>query len=87
MSELSDYPSSDGTSGSQSRPPRHTRKMIKFGTNVDLSDKAKWKVQLQELSKLPKFLRVSVRAGSTCPQDRVCSMYLMELGLLFLRSS
>lgn len=36
------------------------RKMIKFGTNVDLSDKKKWKVQLQELDKLPRFARVSI---------------------------
>lgn len=38
-------------------------KMIKFGTNVDLSDERKWKSQLQELSKLPAFARV-VSAGN-----------------------
>ena len=32
--------------------------MIKFGTNVDLSDEKKWKPQLQELGKLPAFTRV-----------------------------
>jgi histone demethylase len=32
-------------------------KMIKFCTNVDLSDEKKWKIQLQELSKLPPFMR------------------------------
>lgn len=32
--------------------------MIKFGTNVDLSDEKKWKPQLQELTKLPAFTRV-----------------------------
>lgn len=33
--------------------------MIKFGTNVDLSDEKKWKLQLQELAKLPVFARVN----------------------------
>ena len=37
-------------------------KMIKFGTNVDLSDERKWKAQLQELTKLPAFTRVSLCA-------------------------
>ena len=32
--------------------------MIKFGTNVDLSDAKKWHNQLQELNKLPSFVRV-----------------------------
>ena len=32
-------------------------KMIKFGTNVDLSDEKKWKPQLKELQKLPPFFR------------------------------
>uniref|UniRef100_A0A8C5HQ22 [histone H3]-trimethyl-L-lysine(27) demethylase n=1 Tax=Gouania willdenowi TaxID=441366 RepID=A0A8C5HQ22_GOUWI len=38
-------------------------KHIKFGTNIDLSDEKKWKLQLQELSKLPAFSRV-VSAGN-----------------------
>ncbi|XP_033207500.1 histone demethylase UTY isoform X3 [Belonocnema kinseyi] len=38
-------------------------KMLKFGTNVDLSDERKWKTQLQELMKLPAFARV-VSAGN-----------------------
>jgi len=33
-------------------------KMLRFGTNVDLSDERKWKTQLQELQKLPAFARV-----------------------------
>nr|CAD7428039.1 unnamed protein product [Timema monikensis] len=33
-------------------------KMLKFGTNVDLSDERKWRPQLQELMKLPAFARV-----------------------------
>ena len=32
--------------------------MIKFGTNVDLSDHKKWEVQLKELAKLPAFCRL-----------------------------
>ncbi|XP_063100570.1 lysine-specific demethylase 6A-like isoform X11 [Cavia porcellus] len=38
-------------------------KTIKFGTNIDLSDKKKWKLQLHELTKLPAFVRV-VSAGN-----------------------
>ncbi|KAF7661366.1 hypothetical protein LDENG_00263480 [Lucifuga dentata] len=33
-------------------------KIIKFGTNIDLSDAKRWKPQLQELLKLPAFMRV-----------------------------
>uniref|UniRef100_A0A8C6UL02 Lysine-specific demethylase 6B n=1 Tax=Neogobius melanostomus TaxID=47308 RepID=A0A8C6UL02_9GOBI len=33
-------------------------KVIKFGTNIDLSDPKRWKPQLQELLKLPAFMRV-----------------------------
>jgi len=33
--------------------------MIKFGTNVDLSDEKKWKTQMQELAKIPAFTRVN----------------------------
>ncbi|KAK6761529.1 hypothetical protein RB195_022556 [Necator americanus] len=33
-------------------------KMLKFGTNVDLSDDVKWKAQIQELSKMPPFCRI-----------------------------
>ncbi|XP_072542329.1 lysine-specific demethylase 6A isoform X3 [Salminus brasiliensis] len=38
-------------------------KHIKFGTNIDLSDEGKWKLQMTELSKLPAFARV-VSAGN-----------------------
>ncbi|XP_039698370.1 histone demethylase UTY-like isoform X4 [Pteropus medius] len=38
-------------------------KIIKFGTNIDLSDDKKWKSQLHELTKLPAFVRV-VSAGN-----------------------
>ncbi|EJD75340.1 JmjC domain-containing protein [Loa loa] len=33
-------------------------KLIKFGTNVDLSDEVKFKVQLSELNKMPSFARL-----------------------------
>lgn len=42
---------------------KKTYKMIKFGTNVDLSDEKKWRPQLTELTKLPAFARV-VSAGN-----------------------
>lgn len=42
---------------------KKAQKMIKFGTNVDLSDEKKWRAQLQELMKLPAFARV-VSAGN-----------------------
>ncbi|KAL1272188.1 hypothetical protein QQF64_028050 [Cirrhinus molitorella] len=38
-------------------------KQVKYGTNIDVSDEKKWKLQLQELSKLPAFARV-VSAGN-----------------------
>ena len=38
--------------------PKNLRKTLEFGTNVDLSDSRKWSVQLEEINKLPKFLRV-----------------------------
>jgi len=39
------------------------RRTIKFGTNCDLSDERKWKPQIQEMMKLPSWLRV-VSAGN-----------------------
>jgi len=40
-----------------------SRRTIKFGTNCDLSDERKWRLQIQELMKLPSWLRV-VSAGN-----------------------
>ena len=34
------------------------REFLGFGTNVDISDENIWLRQLQELNKLPKYLRV-----------------------------
>ena len=40
--------------------------MVVFGTNVDLSDEEIWCKQLQELNKLPPFLRVSLISTAVC---------------------
>ncbi|CAB0012703.1 unnamed protein product [Nesidiocoris tenuis] len=69
---LSDSDSKDSTGGAARKkkgtgvpglkaPPGS--KMLRFGTNVDLSDERKWRNQLQELMKLPAFARV-VSAGN-----------------------
>ncbi|XP_038172878.1 lysine-specific demethylase 6A isoform X17 [Arvicola amphibius] len=51
---------SSDNSGKRRKGPFKT---IKFGTNIDLSDDKKWKLQLHELTKLPAFVRV-VSAGN-----------------------
>ncbi|KAG7258720.1 hypothetical protein CRUP_030913 [Coryphaenoides rupestris] len=48
-------PKDAGASGEQ----KPVGKIIKFGTNIDLSDPKRWKSQLQELQKLPAFMRVA----------------------------
>lgn len=69
-SNLSDSDSKDSTGQTVRRkknafglPGRPGAKMLRFGTNVDLSDDRKWKTQLQELMKLPAFARV-ISAGN-----------------------
>uniref|UniRef100_A0A3Q3K9T6 [histone H3]-trimethyl-L-lysine(27) demethylase n=1 Tax=Monopterus albus TaxID=43700 RepID=A0A3Q3K9T6_MONAL len=52
-----------GSSDSAMRRRKGPFKHIKFGTNIELSDEKKWKLQLQELAKLPAFARV-VSAGN-----------------------
>ncbi|XP_050968836.1 lysine (K)-specific demethylase 6A, like isoform X2 [Labeo rohita] len=59
--ELSD--SEMTSSETVSRRRKGPFKQVKFGTNIDVSDEKKWKLQLQELSKLPAFARV-VSAGN-----------------------
>uniref|UniRef100_A0A5S6JYP7 Lysine-specific demethylase 6B n=1 Tax=Xenopus tropicalis TaxID=8364 RepID=A0A5S6JYP7_XENTR len=44
-------------------PEHKTPQIIKFGTNIDLSDPKRWKPQLQELQKLPSFMRVTSNAN------------------------
>ena len=52
------------------QPPKPKKKkkmkMIKFGTNVDLSDTKKWKPQLAELTKLPLFLKFVCGSNMLC---------------------
>ncbi|XP_032663360.1 histone demethylase UTY isoform X1 [Odontomachus brunneus] len=69
-SNLSDSDSKDSTGQVTKRKKntvglagRQGSKMLRFGTNVDLSDDRKWKPQLQELMKLPAFARV-ISAGN-----------------------
>lgn len=50
------HPAHANTSPSSEHKP--VGKIIKFGTNIDLSDPKRWKPQLQELLKLPAFMRV-----------------------------
>ncbi|CAF4475898.1 unnamed protein product, partial [Rotaria sp. Silwood2] len=46
------------TNGTSKKNSTSCVRTIKFGTNVDLSDEKKWSIQLNELTKLPLFLRV-----------------------------
>uniref|UniRef100_A0A8C5M8T0 Lysine-specific demethylase 6B n=1 Tax=Leptobrachium leishanense TaxID=445787 RepID=A0A8C5M8T0_9ANUR len=60
----SDDESNEAESTAPSAPPstnqeHKTPQIIKFGTNIDLSDPKRWKPQLQELLKLPSFMRVT----------------------------
>ena len=58
QSDHSDYLSDGGGGSGEGRGGRKGREILNFGTNVDLSDEEKWTDQLQELNKLPRFLRV-----------------------------
>ncbi|XP_061558734.1 lysine-specific demethylase 6B-like isoform X5 [Phycodurus eques] len=48
----------NATANTPSSELKSVGKIIKFGTNIDLSDPKRWKPQLQELLKLPAFMRV-----------------------------
>ena len=50
------------------------RKSLEFGTNVDLSDSKIWSVQLQEINKLPKFLRVSCNCSANSSVHHILSI-------------
>ena len=51
------------TSGGTSLQQKESKfKTTKFGTNIDLSSKKKWRPQLNELNKLPWLFRVSSRS-------------------------
>ncbi|XP_041841041.1 lysine-specific demethylase 6B [Melanotaenia boesemani] len=49
----------DSSKESSNGEQKAVGKIIKFGTNIDLSDPKRWKAQLQELQKLPAFMRVA----------------------------
>ncbi|XP_038135047.1 lysine-specific demethylase 6B [Cyprinodon tularosa] len=51
--------SKDGSKENNNGEQKAVGKIIKFGTNIDLSDPKRWKAQLQELQKLPAFMRVA----------------------------
>ncbi|KAL1765273.1 male-specific histocompatibility antigen H-YDb [Sigmodon hispidus] len=62
--QVKDHSDSESTSSDNSgRRQKGPFKTIKCGTNIDLSDNKKWKLQLHELTKLPAFVRV-VSAGN-----------------------
>ncbi|XP_069492596.1 lysine-specific demethylase 6A isoform X2 [Ambystoma mexicanum] len=59
-----DHSDSESTSSDNSgRRKKGPFKPIKHGTNINLSDEKRWKLQLHELTKLPAFARV-VSAGN-----------------------
>ncbi|XP_037903545.1 histone demethylase UTY isoform X2 [Hermetia illucens] len=59
---MSDSDSKDSLSNTapngKKKKLKNGNKMLRFGTNVDLSDERKWRPQLAELQKLPAFARV-----------------------------
>ncbi|XP_058479717.1 lysine-specific demethylase 6B isoform X1 [Solea solea] len=55
----SETPIKENSKESSSGEQKPVGKIIKFGTNIDLSDPKRWKSQLQELQKLPAFMRVA----------------------------
>ncbi|XP_059991682.1 lysine-specific demethylase 6B isoform X3 [Lagenorhynchus albirostris] len=57
--EESEEPDSTTGTPPSSAPDPKNHHIIKFGTNIDLSDAKRWKPQLQELLKLPAFMRVT----------------------------
>ncbi|KAG7465294.1 hypothetical protein MATL_G00174840 [Megalops atlanticus] len=57
--KASEAPANTALATNSSGEQKPVGKIIKFGTNIDLSDSKRWKPQLQELLKLPAFMRVS----------------------------
>ncbi|XP_073182555.1 LOW QUALITY PROTEIN: lysine-specific demethylase 6B [Lepidochelys kempii] len=57
--EDADEPDSTTETPPSSNTDQKSHQIIKFGTNIDLSDAKRWKPQLQELLKLPAFMRVT----------------------------
>ncbi|XP_058984217.1 lysine-specific demethylase 6A isoform X1 [Musca domestica] len=71
-SDSKDSLSSASISGKKKKN-KSGNKMLRFGTNVDLSDERKWRPQLAELQKLPAFGR-----GYIC-----CKYALLMLAMLY----
>uniref|UniRef100_UPI003DA05328 lysine (K)-specific demethylase 6A, like isoform 2 n=1 Tax=Danio rerio TaxID=7955 RepID=UPI003DA05328 len=71
---------SDSEIVSSERRRKGPFKQVKFGMNIDVSDEKKWKLQLQELSKLPAFARV-VSAGNLLSHvgHRILGMNTVQL--------
>lgn len=61
--ETTEPDSTTETPPPSTNPEHKTPHIIKFGTNIDLSDPKRWKPQLQELLKLPSFMRVTSNAN------------------------
>ncbi|XP_015277888.1 PREDICTED: lysine-specific demethylase 6B [Gekko japonicus] len=57
--EEAEEPDSTTETPPSTNPDQKPHQIIKFGTNIDLSDAKRWKPQLQELLKLPAFMRVT----------------------------
>ena len=74
-----DKGSDSDSNSSQPGKGKKKYKILKFGTNVDLSDERKWRPQLQELTKLPAFTKV--RAKSIVPS--IPRFYLNVLSRLY----
>uniref|UniRef100_A0A3P8YEI8 Lysine-specific demethylase 6B n=1 Tax=Esox lucius TaxID=8010 RepID=A0A3P8YEI8_ESOLU len=58
LQEEKDSEDEDEEEQEEKKMPSSDQSIIKFGTNIDLSDPKRWKPQLQELLKLPAFMRV-----------------------------
>ncbi|XP_056426063.1 lysine-specific demethylase 6B [Hyla sarda] len=61
--ETNEPDSTTETPPPSTNPEHKAPHIIKFGTNIDLSDPKRWKPQLQELLKLPSFMRVTSNAN------------------------
>ncbi|KAL5281616.1 KDM6A family protein [Megaselia abdita] len=62
-SDSKDSMGSATVNGKKKKNAKNSSKMLRFGTNVDLSDEKKWRAQLVELQKLPAFARVTSAAN------------------------
>ncbi|KFO11953.1 Lysine-specific demethylase 6A, partial [Balearica regulorum gibbericeps] len=76
-----DHSDNESTSSDNSgRRRRGPFKTIKFGTNIDLSDDKKWKLQLHELTKLPAFGNLLSHVGHTILGMNTVQLYMKVPG-------